>query len=127
MLYLLFYTIMQINFIQNDNVTIAHIQSEDVIISNTQDAVELLMNCRYQDADSIIINEENLLPGFFDLKTKLAGDILQKFSTYDGRLAIIGEFTKYDSKSLQDFIYESNKARRINFVSSIEQAIESLR
>lgn len=114
---------MQINFIQS---TLAYIECEDVIISNAQNAVELLMNCRWQGAESIIIHEHNLPAEFFDLKTKFAGDILQKFSTYDGRLAIIGNFSKYGSKSLNDFINESNKSRRINFVSSTEEAIQAL-
>jgi len=104
---------------------IAHLESDD-IIHDAQEAAELLMNCRYQGADSLIIREENLPPAFFDLKTGVAGDILQKFSTYSGRLAIIGDFSKYDSKSLRDFIYESNKGRRINFVSDIDEAIAVL-
>ncbi|MCK7528774.1 MAG: DUF4180 domain-containing protein [Ignavibacteriales bacterium] len=29
---------------------------------------------------------------FFDLKTGIAGEILQKFSTYNVRLAILGDF-----------------------------------
>jgi len=47
---------------------------------------------------------------------------LQKFSTYNGRLAIIGDFSKYDSKSLKDFIFESNKGRRVNFVGTTDEA-----
>jgi len=42
------------------------------------------------------------------------------------QLAIIGDFAKYKSKSLRDFIFESNKHGRINFVSSIEEAKERL-
>ena len=80
------------------------------------------MNCLYQDSDSIILYEYNLPAEFFDLKTKLAGDILQKFSTYNGRLAIIGDFSRYESNSLKDFIYESNKQGRINFVATMEDA-----
>jgi len=118
---------MHISFLQQDNTAIAHVESEDIIISNTQDAVELLMNCHYQGADSIIMAEHNLPAEFFDLKTKMAGDILQKFSTYDSRLAIIGDFSKFESKSLHDFIYESNKGRRINFVSSLNEAVEKLK
>lgn len=115
---------MQINLLQNN--TIAHIISDDIVIANEQDAAELLMNCRWQGADSLILSEHNFPPEFFDLSTKLAGDILQKFSTYDTRLAIIGDFSKYKSKSLADFIYESNKARRINFVSNLDEALNVL-
>lgn len=117
---------MQITFLPAANTQIAHIASNDTIITTTQDAVELLMNCQYQGADSIILHEYNLPAAFFDLSTQLAGDILQKFSTYGSRLAIVGDFSKYESKSLRDFIYESNKGRKINFVHSVEEAISIL-
>lgn len=113
---------MLITLIQKPNITIAHVVSDQIIFQNAEDGAELLMNCLYQGADTMIVNEANLPPAFFDLSTKLAGDILQKFSTYNGRLAIVGDFSKYDSKSLKDFIYESNKQRRINFAGSMEEA-----
>ena len=117
---------MEIYFIKTSSKTIASIESDAVIITNEQDAVELLMNCRYQGADAIIIKEHNVVPGFFDLSTRIAGDVLQKFSTYSGRLAIIGDFSKYDSKSLRDFIYESNKTGMICFVGSQDEAVKAL-
>jgi hypothetical protein len=60
------------------------------------------------------------------LKTTLAGDILQKFSNYNVKLAIVGDFSIYTSQSLRDFIYESNKTGRIRFVNTIDEAIEAL-
>lgn len=117
---------MHLPFLQTPTKKIAVIQSQDIIFDNAEDAAELLMNCLYQDSDSIIIYEYNLPPAFFDLKTKLAGDILQKFSTYQGRLAIIGDFSKYESNSLKDFMYESNKQGRIHFVATIEEAEAAL-
>lgn len=117
---------MQIDFIKAGAENIAIVQSQDIIFNNAEDAAELLMNCRYNDCEKMIINEANLPDEFFDLKTGLAGDILQKFSTYQGRLAIVGDFSKYESKSLKDFIYESNKQRRINFVNTLDAAVLSL-
>jgi hypothetical protein len=60
------------------------------------------------------------------LKSGIAGEILQKFSTYNFRLAIVGTFSEVQSKSLRDFIYESNKYGRINFVGSHDEAFERL-
>ena len=117
---------MLITLIQKPNITIAHVVSDQIIFHNAEDAAELLMNCLYQGADAMLVDETNLPPAFFDLKTKLAGDILQKFSTYNGRLAIVGDFTKYDSKSLKDFIYESNKQRRVVFAQNMEEAEDML-
>jgi len=88
--------------------------------------LDLLGNLYYQDFDKIIIHEKNITPDFFDLKNKLAGDILQKFSQYRMPLAIVGDFSKFESKSLNDFIYESNNGKQVNFVSSISEALNSL-
>ena len=63
---------------------------------------------------------------FPKLQTGLAGDILQKFSNYRVKLAIVGDFSKYKSKSLHDFIRESNKGNRIFFAKNINDAMIKL-
>lgn len=117
---------MQVNTTNIQGKSIAEIVSEDIVISEVQDALDLMADCRYSGNDGIILYESQIIPEFFDLKTGIAGEILQKFSTYDMQLAIIGDFSKYTSKSLRDFIYESNKTGRINFVGSLEEAREKL-
>lgn len=104
----------------------AVINAEGVIRANAQDALEIIANCNYQGAENIIVQEQHLDKTFFDLKTGVAGDILQKFSNYHSKLAIVGGFSQYESKSLHDYNSESNKAGRINFVRSIEEAKEKL-
>lgn len=96
------------------------------IINDVQDAIDLIGNCGYQGADCVIVHESNLAPAFFDLKTGMAGEILQKFSTYGMRLAIVGDFSKFTSNSLRDFIRESNRTGRILFADSTETAREAL-
>jgi hypothetical protein len=109
-----------------NNTKIAEVISDETIISKTEDGLDLLGNLYYQGFDKIIIHEKNITPDFFDLKNGIAGEILQKFSTYRVRLAVVGNFAKYTSKSLNDFIYESNKGRHINFVSSCAEALKIL-
>lgn len=109
-----------------NDVKIAEIISDDTIITTIQDGLDLLGNLYYQGFDGIVLNEKNITPDFFNLKNGIAGEILQKFSTYRVSLAIIGDFSKYTSKSLTDFIYESNKGKHINFVNSTREAIEIL-
>lgn len=105
---------------------IAEVLSPDLVIQTAADGVDLLGNLYYQNYDSVILHQANIVPAFFDLKTGMAGEILQKFSTYRVRLAVVGEFTQYASNSLQDFIGESNKARHINFVGSTAEALAVL-
>lgn len=105
---------------------IAELISEDTLIKNIEDGLDLLGTLYYQGFDKIIMYEKNITPDFFDLKNGMAGEILQKFSNYRVRLAIVGDFSKYSSKSVNDFIYESNKGRQINFISSQVEAIRIL-
>jgi hypothetical protein len=119
---------MKIETHQINNTTIAEVISNRIIIENAADGIDLLGNLYYQGFDKIIWYQQNITPSFFDLKNQMAGDILQKFSTYGVRLSIVGNFDTYtqESKSLHDFIIESNKRKHINFVSSLSQALECL-
>ena len=105
---------------------IAEVISEINIINSVEDGLDLLGDLYYQGFDKIVIHEKDITPDFFDLKSGIAGEILQKFSNYRVRLAIVGDFSKYTSKSLRDFIYESNKGKQINFVPSCAEAIKVL-
>jgi hypothetical protein len=109
-----------------NGIKIVEVISENVLIQNSQDGLQLLVDIGYQGFDRIIIYEKNITPDFFDLKNKIAGDILQKYSNYRVRLVIIGEYSKFTNKSIRDFIYESNKFQQINFVSSLDEALAKL-
>lgn len=117
---------MQIKIHETQNTRIAEVISDTIIIQSIEDGTDLMGNIYYQEADKVILHEENITPDFFDLKTKMAGEILQKFSTYRVRLVIVGDFNKYESNSLRDFIYESNKGRMVNFTVSVEEALQRL-
>jgi hypothetical protein len=117
---------MKIKIHQINDVKIAEVISEDIVINSVDDAVNLLGNIYYQGFDKIIIYEKNLTPDFFDLKNGIAGDILQKFSNYRMPLAIIGDFSKNTSKSVNAFINECNRGKQINFVNSLPEALKAL-
>ena len=115
---------MEIKIHTIDNRKIAEIISDNIVLQTVEDAVDLIGNMSYQGFDKLIIHEENMIPDFFELKNKIAGNILQKFSQYSMPLAIIGDFEKYESKSLNDFIFESNKGKLINFVTTVEDGLK---
>ncbi len=117
---------MNLSIINRNNKTIAQLTHHDALLVHTDDFIDLLGNASYQGATGIIVHESHLSPEFFDLSTRIAGEILQKFSNYRMKLAIVGDFGKYDSKSLRDFIYESNKTGHILFVSTLEEATQRI-
>lgn len=105
---------------------VAELTDENFVISSGQDVLDLMGELYSYTCNSIIIKEKNLHPDFFRLQTRLAGEVLQKFSNYNMKLAVIGDFSKFKSKNLIDFIRESNRGNRIFFLDSLDAALEKL-
>jgi hypothetical protein len=119
--------IMNITIIKENNLEIAIVNSSEILVTDVQSALDLMATVRYETGcDRIILSKSAIVEDFFDLKTRLAGDILQKFVNYYIKVAIIGDFSVYSSKSLKDFIYESNKGKHIFFVTDEKQAVKKL-
>lgn len=97
--------------------------AKDTVITDAQQFLEISMNL---PTERIILHKENLDPSFFDLRTGVAGEILQKVVNYRLRLGIVGNHFAYESKSLNDFIRESNKSNRIVFTETVEAAMKRL-
>lgn len=106
--------------------TIAEILPGSAEIGTAEDLLDILADAGYNGSTGLIVRSETLNSDFFDLKTGIAGEILQKFSNYRMRLAIIGDFEDIKSKSLRDFIRESNTRGTINFVATAEEAMARL-
>lgn len=115
----------EIRFHTVNKITIAEVVSA-ATISGPDDILDLMAKARYNGSGSMVIHSKDLSPDFFDLKTRIAGEILQKFSNYRMRLSIVGDFSEVKSKSLSDFIRESNRTGIITFVSSVEEAVMRL-
>lgn len=91
-----------------------------------QDALDCMVTAAYEGCLGIIVPKECLPEEFFQLKTGFAGEVLQKFTNYRMMIAVAGDFSGYTSKSLRDFMYESNKGRQVFFKSSVEEGMVSL-
>ncbi len=117
---------MDVYSIYIENNRIAKPVSKNAVIRTVQDAIDLMGNADYQGARNIIVEERNVDPMFFDLKTGMAGEILQKYSNYRMKLAIIGEFGKFDSHALNAFIIECNRGNSIFFVPDFDSAVKKM-
>ena len=118
---------MRINTVKQNNVEIAVISSSVTQIKDVQSALDFLATIQYETGcNRIIVNKSAISEDFFQLSTKLAGEILQKYINYNVKIAIVGDFSEYLSKSLKAFIYESNKGKDIFFLPDEKQAIDKL-
>ena len=85
------------------------------------------MTAKYEVGTNLIAIDKNAVAeDFFILSRGLAGEILEKFITYQAKIAIWGDYSRYTSKPLKDFIYESNKGKDVFFVATKEETIEYL-
>lgn len=118
---------MNFKIIKKNGILCALVENDSTVIADAQSAIDLLMNANYDvGTKNIVISKKLITEDFFILSTGLAGEILQKFINYGGRIAIYGDYSHYTSKPLKDFIYESNKGKDIFFVSSLDEAVEKL-
>ena len=118
---------MKVRIIEINGVKIAVCESNDVIIKDGQSALEFAINIGYEhDCLNIAMDKTVISEDFFKLSTGIAGEVVQKFINFGYRLAIIGDFSGYTSKSLRDFIYECNNGQYLFFVESEKAALEML-
>ena len=111
--------------IELKNIKAAELEIEDRMDS-VQAALDLMATASYEGCSALMVPKESLPETFFQLRTGFAGEVLQKFSNYKMKLAIIGDFGGYQSKSLKDFIYECNKGKQVFFKATREEAIKAL-
>ena len=105
---------------------IAEVLSDGFVIHTAQDALELMMHPDVSGSMKIILHKTSLEPNFFELRTGLAGEILQKFVNYHIQLAIVGDFSTVKSESLKALIRESKRGKQTFFVENTEAAIGAL-
>lgn len=91
------------------------------LIRSERESADLIGEAYAAGAKVVAIPLARLPPEFFDLKTRLAGELLQKFVNYGFVVAIVGDVADAvaASKPLADFVRESNRGRHVWFVKDM--------
>jgi hypothetical protein len=81
------------------------------------------------DATWAAVPLDRLGDGFLDLSTRIAGEVIQKFTNYRVGVAFVGDIAPWTgaSKSLRDFVYESNRGQSVWFVRDMAELATRLR
>jgi hypothetical protein len=97
-------------------------------ITSEQDALDLIGEALSQGVTWVVIPAERLAADFFQLKTGLAGQVLQKFVQYRRRLVILGDISAYvaQSQALRGLVYESNRGTQVWFLTGLRELDERL-
>jgi hypothetical protein len=80
------------------------------LIENEKDAVELVGLCIENNATRILLHSDNLPAAFFDLKSGLAGMILQKLANYQMKAAVVLPMNPSKGR-FGDFVAETNRGK----------------
>jgi len=97
--------------------------SDGPTIRSDRDAVDLIGMALSERCGLVVLPVERLGDDFFQLKTRILGEVIQKFVNYERRLAILGNIDHHleASKALRDFVYETNRGRQVWFVADRAQ------
>lgn len=87
------------------------------------DPVAVVTACFEHDARGLLVDEHALPEAFFDLRTGMAGALVQRLSLYGIRMAVVvAEPARY-TRSFQAFLREANRGTQFRFFQQREDAV----
>jgi len=98
-------------------------------IRSERDALDFIGDAGYQGAQWVVIPVERFDEAFFQLSTRVAGGIIQKFVQYGMGIAVLGDISRHTevSSALRDFVRECNRGRQTWFLADVEELRERLK
>jgi hypothetical protein len=93
-------------------------------ISSENDALDLVAACGEYQASRLLINAENFPEEFFNLRTGLAGAVLQKFATYMVKVAAVLPPEQANQGRFGEMVLEANRSNRMFHVFSEHEKAE---
>lgn len=113
---------MSDSFLDFNGIQVFEVSEHGSELRTSQDAIDLINAASERRAALIAIPVERLGDDFFELRTRVAGEIIQKFVLYGARVAIVGDISQRiaASNSLAAFVRESNRGRDLWFVDDLQ-------
>jgi len=90
----------------------------NLVLHSTNDALDVLSS----GLSGCIFTPEDLHPNFFDLSNRIAGDVFQKFVSYDFRVAFVVPTNHAYGDRVTELMREHRNHSCVRFFSSIEDA-----
>ena len=90
-------------------------------LSDEQEALDIAAYCWEKETENLLLNHANLPDKFFNLRTGLAGAVLQKFSNYRIRAAAVVDPVKISGK-FSELVRELNRGGSFRVFENREEA-----
>ncbi|WP_030323227.1 DUF4180 domain-containing protein [Streptomyces sp. NRRL B-3229] len=112
-----------------NGVNVLHCAPDGPPLDGERAALDLIGDAMGRDAEVVAVPVARVGEEFFRLRSGVAGAVMQKFVTYQVRLAVVGDVTRHTdaSTALRDFVHETNQGRHIWFLPDLDTLDERLR
>jgi hypothetical protein len=87
-------------------------------IRGAGDVLDLIGECGGHRTRAVLIEEEHLPAEFFDLRSGLAGEVLQKLQNYQIRLAVVMADVPTRSGRFGELVREANRGSQFRFFAT---------
>ncbi|HEX8385839.1 MAG TPA: DUF4180 domain-containing protein [Rubricoccaceae bacterium] len=85
--------------------------------------MDVVATCFEQGTGALLMDRSALPPEFFDLRTGVTGELVQKLGQYDVRLACVVPDLSAQPERFQEFAREANRGGRVRFFESRGAAV----
>lgn len=95
------------------------------LLSTEQEALDIIAQCAVHDTNSVLVDGE-LAPDFFNLKTRLAGAVLQKFGMYNIKVAVVLNQVENLPERFREMATEQNTGGSFRLFANVDAAVDWL-
>jgi hypothetical protein len=92
-------------------------------LQNAEEATDLVAASMEHDTDRLLLDAGVLPPAFFELRTRFAGEFLQKLQTYRLRTAIVMSPDADRGERFGQYLQEARRGHFCRFFTSREDAL----
>jgi PadR family transcriptional regulator AphA len=117
---------MNIQKITVDNKSYLEWLPDGQFLENEADFLDLIAACGEQLCDRLLVHAAILPADFYNLKTGLAGNLLQKLVNYHVRCAFILDEELVGNGRFYEMMIEANRGRQFHFCYNVDDAREWL-
>ncbi|HEY9061389.1 MAG TPA: DUF4180 domain-containing protein [Pseudobacteroides sp.] len=113
---------MEWNCVDKDSKKYVEFLSAINPLGSEQDALDLIALCGENDTNLLMLHGNVLSEDFFKLKTKVAGDMMQKFVNYHMKVALVLPNDSTSKGRFKEMVSESNKGSQFRVFIDREDA-----
>ena len=114
---------MEVTAVHQNNTTYLAVAPGQLIIQTEADAVDIMGLCYDHNTDRVLLHDDNLAPDFFDLSSRVAGHILQKFRNYSVKVAVVLSPKTQTSSQFGNFMVEESRGSDFGIFKKYSEAV----